>query len=318
MQLRTVCVLVFFSACTGGAPPVSTTPTATVTTGTVTTGTVTTGTVTTTVTAPSTAVVEVVDEILQAAAPATDVLLVVDPESAAPGLGEAVGEALPMLLDYGLGSGTRWHVGVMGTGLGDPATLGEVHWIDLPLEPSPIADLLVGLAADGVGPFGAFGALQAALDGGGPPGFLQAGAPLHVLVIAGADDATPGLVDGEFSSWLAGSGLDVHWSVFAPAGSAAYEDLAASFPGDVFDSAAVPLEDALDEAGLAASGLTRRFGLSTEPVQGTISVEVHHKDVKYVFDEGTDWTYEASTKTVEFVEYVPEAGSTVQLRYTAL
>jgi hypothetical protein len=138
---------------------------------------------------------------------AVDVLLVVDPEAAAPGLAQEVADALPLLLDQLLGGGALDHLGVVSTALGEGtggAPVGRIRWVDA-RSPEPL-ELLDDLDA-GAGPFGGLEAVRVALDDEANAGFFQPGAPLHVVVVAGADDDSPDPAQ-VYLAWLDGLDLD--------------------------------------------------------------------------------------------------------------
>jgi len=48
---------------------------------------------------------------------------------------------------------------------------------------------------------------------------------------------------------------------------------------------------------------------------GTIEIQVVDDGVTYTFAEGDDWTYDADTNTVTFLEYIPSPGVTVRIHY---
>ena len=72
------------------------------------------------------------------------------------------------------------------------------------------------------------------------------------------------------------------------------------------------------EAWCQASGLKREFFLSQLPVPGTISVEVDEGGQTLTFEQGVDWTYDASRNSVTLTDYVPTPLAKIQLDYDVL
>jgi hypothetical protein len=255
------------------------------------------------------------DVLVQATVPAADLLLVSDPT-----LVPDVLDALPVLLDAGLGSGADWHVGLTTTELGGTLEeVGLVSWIDFDVA-DPAGDMAREAASfSATGALGAIGAVDAALNVNPlNTGYRRADVPLHILIVAEADDATPAADPVAFLDALqASTTAEVQVSVYVPTTATLYLDLASSTDGLVSDLDTESLLPFAAQSGLDALGVTRTFALTADPVPGTIEVEVDDGGATLAFEETTDWAYDATDNTITFHQYVPSPGATVRLTYEA-
>jgi hypothetical protein len=266
------------------------------------------------------------DVIVQDAHAVSDILVVVhnDPDLASEQ--EMLTENMPHLFDYLWGSGIDWHVGVVSSGLGDPATagvlldLGGQPWIDAET-PDPLSSLswgseeLLSQPRDAV-----YQALEVEGDGANA-GFLRDGAPLTVLVLSDGEDSSV-MAEVDFVDWLATLGGT--YSCLGSGEGTACESTAA-LTGGVFASGS-EMALALEDVGILAAGLTREFPLSVLPDPATLEVEVEDPGgAVYSFypaeldAEGNivdgDWAYDEVRNSIRFLEYLPEAGDSVHIRY---
>lgn len=294
-----------------------------------------------------------VDSIVQVQVPKVDILWVVDNSCSMFGEQTAVSENFPVFMDYFLGSGLDYHIGVVSTDMnaddhsGKLRNVGGARWID-PNTPDPIGVFtsmaVMGTTGSGIekGREAAYTALETRNneDGGYNSGFLRDDAALHVIVVSDETDASNNVPIGipEWINYLNGlrpeddmvtissivSPPPPEFPCFDASSNGGYIEVTAGVGGIFWSVCDFNWSTALEMLGLNASGMKREFFLSQLPVVDTIEVAVIENGVTYKFekyDELTmvgDWQYNASRNSISFIEYVPSALAEVQLTYDEL
>ncbi len=313
-----------------GSTTSTTTASATTTTS---TSTTTTATTTTTTTLPT----EATDEFLQSPPSDVDVLFVVDNSCSMAEEQSALAQSFPVFMNYFLGSGLDYHIGVVSTYLNNPDQSGKLQgpagtlWVDTNTpNPTAVFGSMAQLGTSGNamerGRDAAYGALVVHATGFNA-GFLRANSALHVIVLSDEDDHSSGLTNVEWITWLQGQqatrpAVSLSSIVGTSVGGATVEvgvdyiDATAQVGGVLWDINNPDYGQALSMIGITGSGLVSEFVLSQTPVLGTIEVAVQEGSVTYAFDEGIDWVYDATANSVLFTEFIPSPGATTRISYT--
>jgi len=297
----------------------------------------------------------ITDRYLQASPAAVDLLFVID-DSCSMGPRQAeLAEAFPSFMNYLLGSGIDYHIGVTSTSVTSQAAscnvgnaldgrLAEVQgikWIDPDTpDPTQVFSQLALLGDGGSGCEQGLGAAKRALDdraNGANAGFLRDEAELHTVVLSDEEDQTENQIVQlqDFISWYQGLKADpdhTHFHSFVCTtpgvvggyGAGCFTDTIGDRYLSVTDAVGgtvvdiLELDDAAIEGlGLSTAGLARSFVLSATPVDGTIEVEVLLAKLLLELDEGNEWFFDASANSVVFIDYVPDPGAEVVIRYVA-
>lgn len=282
-------------------------------------------------TVPPPTVPSIEDRILQASHERIDLMFVVQDTAGSEDAREQAAESLPNLVDYFLGAGIDYHIGMISADTSDPATAGllielaGLRWIDADT-PDPIASLM-GMMTEGSGSVSApRDAVYAALDAlPGNEGFRRSDAALEIVVLSDGED-TSALGAGDLSSWLAGITPDgeAPWDCLLTGTGVACAETTALLGGTTGDAADSSVYGAI---GLSSSGLSQRFALSALPDPDTLDLQVEVPEGATlaferaeigadgeILTEG-DWLYEAETNEVRFLEFVPSHGSTIVVSY---
>lgn len=284
------------------------------------------------------------DVITQVTIPIVDVLWVIDNSCSMTDEQNALAQNFPGFMDYFIGSGLDYHVGVISTDLDDPAHQGKLRdvngaqWI-APETYDPIAVFtsMATMGTTGTGTERGLGATYLALEANRETfneGYYREEAAIHTIVISDEEDSTQdSLVSkSEFVDWYDALKLKstdrTFSSIVTMSGfdrGEAYLDVSAEIGGIIWDISNTDWDEVLDRLGVQASGLRREYFLSRLPVEGTIEVEVHDPSgtvLPMVEAEGDpvvgDWTYTRSRNSITFLEYMPEPLARVVIRYTVL
>lgn len=302
------------------------------------------------------------DYITQLTTPTVDVLWVMDNSCSMNcvvgchgNISEDVAEEFPLFMDYFLGSGLDYHIGVITTDTDDPSHSGKLlyglghKFIDVDT-PDPVAAFqsmaLVG--TEGSGKERGLETTYVSMEELGDSfnsGMFRDNSELHTIVLSNEDNSeTPLITKNEFIDWydkvreneddrtfnsivcLPNSVGDMCSSGLVSVG-AAYLDVTDEIGGIKWDIAHEDWAALLDQLGAQASGLRREYFLSQIPVEGTIAVEVEEVNgALLTFNEDGDgcdseyilgdWAYNHSRNSITFCEYIPGPLSTVMLTYT--
>lgn len=276
------------------------------------------------------------DRIRQVGVPKVDVLWVVDNSCSMWEEQTALAENFPSFLQFFVGSGLDYHIGVVSTDMIDVAHQGRLRQVDgyrFIDDESPDPHLMFTEMAQ-MGTTGhwdekGFEAVFAAVDIEGEgynAGFLREAASLHVVVISDENDYSS-WTSPEFSAWLRGkkasSTLVSFSSIVGPeedCPNAAepgldYLEVTRSLSGVEWPICSSEWSTVLEHLGLKATGLTSEFFLTDLPVDETIEVSVEIGGVVFGFEPAEDWIYDDQRNSIQFLEYVPDPLALVVIRY---
>lgn len=285
-----------------------------------------------------------VDRVVQTPVPAVDVLWVIDDSCSMSEEQNALASNFNYFINYFLGSGLDYHVGVLTTGWDDPSARGKLQladdrrWIDETTR-RPVEDFremaILGTdgPADEKGRAQVYGAIEL-LSGDGQPneGFYREDAALAIIVISDENDASGSrpVARGEFVDWLvdlkADPGMVTFSSIVGPNGGCEtasegtdYLEVTRAVGGIEWPICDSNWSTVLEELGIQAAGLQREFYLSEVPVEDSIEVWVNLSESESEsFDVGTDYEYSRARNSIRFHSYVPDPLSEVYISYTPL
>lgn len=286
-------------------------------------------------------IVDRTDRLVQTPVPVVDILWIIDNSTSMLDDQNALTSNFPAFMDYFLGSGLDYHIGVITTDYAlDDGRLeyqAGVKWVD-PETPDPIAvfSSLAGvgtrIGTNEMGRDPAYAALEFHDGPGGwNEGFERDDGGLHLIVISDEEDHSTQVGIDEFAQYLETSRpdpSDVTFSgIVTPPGNCSpngvepglgYVDLNAQVGGILQSICNTDWINVLEQLGMQAAGLRREYFLAELPVPGTIEVWVVDGGTTYNFEPEVDWTYDASRNSVVFVEYVPTALAEVFIAYEVL
>jgi hypothetical protein len=264
---------------------------------------------------------------------------------------DAIAQNFPAFMEFFLGSGLDYHIGVVSTDMDDPSQSGKLvdvdgHlWID-DSTPDPVDTFsaMAQLGTDGSGQeqgiLATFSALE--LEAPANAGFLRDDSVLDVIVLSDEEDQspdTPVTID-EFIAYLgtlrANPDQVSFSSIVSPlppefpcAGAntsgSRYLDVSRQVGGVTWSICDRRWQTVLEQLGLEATGLRREYFMSEVPVPGTVAVSVSAPDgdsTQFVeLDPVTglgDWTYSQSRNSVTFGTFLPEPGDVIRIDYDLL
>ncbi len=281
-----------------------------------------------------------IDKIVQVQVPEVDVLFVMDNSCSMSEEQSAVADNFPVFMDFFLGSGLDYHIGVVATDMiandfsGKLRNVRGYRFIDESTEdPVTIFGEMVQLGTFGSGSErgrdAAYVALERRKDGYNA-GFVREQASLHIVAISDENDQSNEVSIAEFVQWIRGLKWAEDMISFSSIVSEAPTCPGAQSPGTNYTAVtdavggifwSICTEDwgeALELLGIQASGLKREYFLSQLPVDGTITVSVVEDGVAFLFASGIDWSYNASRNSVIFTEYIPSPMAEVYVEYDVL
>jgi len=281
------------------------------------------------------------DRIVQVTTKAADVLWVVDNSGSMGDNQNAIATNFPAFMNYFLGSGLDYHIGVVSTDMDAPAQSGKLTAADngkkyiTPKDDTNGMQMFAQMArlgtlgsGDEKGRAAAYTAL-ALLKDTFNKGFLRDDleAGLHVIVVSDENDHSgPNPISkDEFIDYMNGLRPEddlVTWnSIVTPPGQyysgTSYIDLTNGIGGILHDISVGDWVTVLDQLGVQASGLKHEFFLSRLPVVDTIAVKVTEPDGTVKTFKKADWTYSAGRNSVTFKTYLPDPLAEVDIDYTA-
>jgi hypothetical protein len=282
-----------------------------------------------------------VDRMVQATIPRVDELFVVDNSCSMAEEQTALGVNFPFMLDWFLASGLDYHVGVVTTDMNDPLQAGRLvvsggfRWIDETVEgPGELFASMVALGTGGhfdeQGRAAAYTAIELLRDEENA-GFVRDDAGMHISVVSDENDASGDLPIGrsEWIDYLRGfrpsERLVSFSSIVGPitgcpdigSPGTEYTTVTSEVGGVFWPICSEDWTAVLDDLGFLATGLTREFYLSRLPIESTIVVRLTSGPAVIEF-ERSDWVYVPSRNSVQFVEYLPDPGSVVEVEYAVL
>ncbi len=243
--------------------------------------------------------VEQTDIITQVTTPKVDILYVIDNSGSMREEQDALTENFPIFIDYFLGSGLDYHVGVTSTDMdersGNNGTKGKLRnfrglrWLDRINAPSE-ADakrIFTQMAAMGTtgsptekGLAATYAALELERDEANA-GFYRDEASIHTIIVSDEPNDTRGRQEwdipiNEFIAWydnLKKEAGDRTFSAIINERGGDYRSVLNQIGGIEADIGG-NFRVVLDRLGVQASGLKREYFLSQRPVQDTIVVSV--------------------------------------------
>lgn len=295
----------------------------------------------------------VTDAIVQVTTPMVDVMWVMDNSGSMScvtgchgSLTDKVTENFPRFMDYFIGSGLDFHIGVITTDLDDPNQGGRLQYgmgfkyIETET-PNPIEVYMdmATVGTEGSGQERGLGTTYASIEDLGDTynaGFYREGASLHTTVLSNEDDFTPAsyISQSEFVDWYDSLKEETDERTFnsivcvssteeCPDLGTTYVRTSEEIGGIVWDISREDWADLLDQLGAQAAGLKREYFLSKIPVASTITVKVETAEGALLsFDEVAgdppegDWVYDRNRNSITFMEYVPPSLATVLVTYT--
>lgn len=288
----------------------------------------------------------VTDRVVQVTVPSVDVLFVIDNSGSMIEEQDALKASFAKFMNYFMGSGLDWHVGVVSTDMVDNSHRGRlreadgVRYLDsssaTPVETfKKMASMGTDGSWDEKGRAAAWAALVL-LNDSYNAGFYRDEANLSIVVISDEDDVsgTTPVSKAEFISWLqthkSREGMtsfssivgDVPSGCTGPGGDAypgrEYVDTTNAVGGIFHSICDANWDSVLAELGMQAAGLKREFYLSEVPVEDTIDVWVDVDGEEHYFTAGSDYTYSRSRNSITFSEYVPPELAEVYIEYEIL
>jgi hypothetical protein len=249
----------------------------------------------------------VTDRVVQVTTPEVDVLFVVDNSCSMQDNQDALGREFPVFMEFFLGSGLDYHIGVTSTDVdasyGNPlegrlVDVGGVRWIDPSLSEEQAIQIFTSMVSLGTGGSGeekglaaAYMALELRRDGANA-GFYREEAALHTVAVSDEQDQSdrmrPEIITlPEFIDWYDGL-KDViedrtFSSVVCPnAGSGCfafdvggrYITVTREIGGIVWDITEENFAELLEQLGVQASGFKREYFLTQAPIPETLDVRI--------------------------------------------
>lgn len=284
------------------------------------------------------------DAILQVTTPMVDVLWTIDNSCSMSEEQDNLAANFPFFMDYFDGSGLDYHVGVISTDTDNPAQSGKLQgafgykYIDTDTgSPIEVFQEMATMGTMGSGNERGLGATFLALEEHVDTfnaGFYREEASINTIVITDEPDLTQAhvITVPEFIDWYDGLKRETDMRSFSsirdPVDGGRYSSVTNEIGGILWDVNTDDWSGVLERLGIQASGLKREYFLSQRPVVDSLVVEV--KDVSgallppfemaQVDDLGNvvsgDYTYSPTRNSVTFLEYVPNALSTVLITYT--
>ena len=283
------------------------------------------------------------DRIVQVTTPSVDVLWTIDNSCSMADEQTALTQNFQTFMNFFLGSGLDYHVGVISTDDDDASHKGQLRevagqrWIDdETADPVNVFSGMANLGTSGssseAGRATTYRAIELKKDGYNA-GFIREEAGLHIIVISDEQDSstTTPISKAEFVDYLLTLKTDVELVTFSSivnppncgfcgGGSAGtdYIEVTNAVGGILWDINDQNWATVLEQLGVQAAGLKREFFLTELPVPGSIQVAIEEDGAVFLFDEGDDWTYNASRNSVVFEAYIPEPLSEIYITYDKL
>lgn len=282
------------------------------------------------------------DRIVQVTTPLVDILWVVDNSSSMGPYQDSLATNFPIFMNYFLGSGLDYHIGVVATemerqnfnGKLVAASTGE-RFISLETE-DPMARFaemarlgeIIGSAERGRE--ASYAALETHKNTENA-GFLRDDreSGVHVMLISDEPDySRPSkITKDEFVEYMNGMRADQETvtfnSICTPPNVPLYggddyvyiTNRVGGILKDIREDDWLPVLEAL---GMQAAGLKREFFLSHLPVVDTIEVQLHDTDGNIIPFEKDAYDYSEIRNSITFETFVPDPLDTVVIRYTLL
>jgi hypothetical protein len=287
------------------------------------------------------------DVIVQVTTPMVDVLWTIDNSCSMFDEQQALTDNFPKFMDYFLGSGLDYHIGVVSTDTDDLSHKGKLQTGGTPYKfidtdtPNAIGVFtsMASMGTTGSATERGMGASYLALETHKDTfnaGFQRDEAAIHTIVLSDEMDLTQASVvtEPEFINWYDGLKEEADERTFSSIVSfqtgGTYIHISEEIGGIIWDITEENYSVVLDRLGVQAAGLKREYFLSQLPVLGTITVAVTDPvGTTFYFDEAVavtdpvtgvetfvgDWIYDPSRNSITFLEYIPEELAKVTIHY---
>ena len=283
------------------------------------------------------------DRIVQVTTPSVDVLWTIDNSCSMADEQTALTQNFQAFMNFFLGSGLDYHVGVISTDDDDASHQGRLRevaqerWIDDETQdPISVFSAMANLGTSGssyeAGRATTYRAIELKKEAYND-GFIREDAGLHIIVISDEQDSSNNdpISKGEFIDYLNtlketddmvtfSSIVNPPNCGFCGGGSAGtdYIDVTNNVDGILWDINDQNWSTVLEQLGVQAAGLKREFFLTELPVIDTIEVWIEENGAVFQFVEGDDWVYSVSRNSVVFNEYIPDPLSEIYITYERL
>lgn len=294
------------------------------------------------------------DRIIQASRPRVDILFVIDNSCSMLEEQAQLAANFPLFMDYFLGSGLDYHIGVIstdmdfGTHSGKLQTAQGYRFIDENTEnPTQVFAQMASMGTTGWweerGRDAVYTAIELIGDGPANDGFYRGSAALDVIFVSDEDDTSELISRSEFRQWMrnlkwADEMVAAH-SIVGPdlgfgdtcddAYEAGYDYLRLSdeLGGITFSICESDWGPLLDELGLEASGLRREYFLSKIPVfetlEVTLVVPTEQGPVERTTavcrsgeeDDVCEVAYNSRRNSIVFLNFLPDPSSEILIDY---
>ncbi|NCG20325.1 MAG: hypothetical protein GWP91_15055 [Rhodobacterales bacterium] len=277
-----------------------------------------------------------VDELVQDLVTQVDVLWVVDNSSSMEEEQQGIAANFPVFLDFFVGSGLDYLIGVISTDMEDPDHRGQLQarqghlWVDAgtPFPEQVLADMTT-LGIDGSGDERGRDPIWLALTkhaNGANAGFFRSSAELHVVVISDEEDSSVTIGEAEFLDWMSGLRVGEHRLTFSSIVSPDPICFGANDPGVEYIRYTERLggiywpicdqdwAEVLRLIGEQAAPLGKEYYLSALPDVDTIEVFVVDGQVTFAFDRDA-WEYNRYRNSITFFDFTPDPRTTIRIEY---
>ena len=281
------------------------------------------------------------DKLVQVTVPVVDILWIIDNSTSMLDEQNALTTNFPVFMDYFLGSGLDYHIGVISTDYA--ADQGRLEyavgykWVDdETVDPISVFQQMAGLGikigTNEKGRDPAYAALELNEGPGGwNEGFERDDGGLHLVVISDEDDHSDLIDRQEFIDYLETSRPDpddvTFSSIVTPLNNcspngvepgAEYVETTNAVGGILWSICNTDWVGVLEQLGMQAAGLQREYFLSDLPVPGSIKVWVEDQGTVYEFEPEIDYLYDPNRNSIIFVEFVPSSLAEVFIEYDVL
>lgn len=287
-----------------------------------------------------------VERLVQAPVPVADTLFVVDNSCSMEEEQAGLAANFDAFLVWLQASGLDFHAGVVSTDMTDVGHSGMLRevdgyrWVDASTpEPDTVFRDMVSLGIEGSGDergrAAAYTAIELLADTDNV-GFLREHGALHIVIVSDEDDSsgdTPISRDawityllgerarrGELSissivTPITGCGGDGDPLLSGTPG-AEYLDVTLRVGGVPWSICEPDWSGILDVLGFVTAGLKKEFFLAETPVDGSISVRTELDGVvSRPYVEGTEWVYDLSRNSIEFLAFEPQPFTVIVVQY---
>jgi hypothetical protein len=282
------------------------------------------------------------DRIVQIPIPSVDVMWIIDNSGSMLDEQTALKQNFPAFMNYFLGSGLDYHIGVVTTDMDKPAQTGKLQpsasgALYITTEDEDPMQMFEEMASVGIrgsswerGREAAYMGMEL-LKNSDNEGFLRddLGSGVHMTIVSDEPDLSRQeyISKEEFVAW--GNALRpedelvTFNSICNPPNYGYYSgqdyiDLTNGIGGILHDVHQDNWVDVLEQLGVQAAGLRREYFLSHRPVVDTIEVKVVTPDGDTIPFDPNEWEYSASRNSITFDDYLPDPMSEVFIDYTVL